>query len=162
MAADLRIHRLRAQDLAAMRALNGVFADAFEDAGSYLAAPPSDDHLRSTLAKDDVIALAADLDGTVVGGLVAYELHKLEQARSEVYLYDLAVLASHRRRGIATRLIEHLQAIAQARRAWAVFVQADLVDAPAIALYEKLGVREAVLHFDLPVGAPEQRATPAG
>jgi hypothetical protein len=30
-----------------------------------------------------------------------------------------------------------------------IFVQADHVDAPAIALYTKLGVREDVLHFDI-------------
>jgi len=82
---------------------------------------------------------------------VAYELHKLERARSEVYVYDLAVAESHRRQGIATRLLERLRAIAHERDAWVVFVQADHGDEPAIALYEKLGVREEVLHFDLPV-----------
>jgi aminoglycoside 3-N-acetyltransferase I len=30
-----------------------------------------------------------------------------------------------------------------------IFVQADLVDAPAIALYTKLGVLKDVLHFDI-------------
>jgi aminoglycoside 3-N-acetyltransferase I len=32
-----------------------------------------------------------------------------------------------------------------------VFVQADHGDEAAIALYQKLGVPEDVLHFDLPV-----------
>jgi aminoglycoside 3-N-acetyltransferase I len=32
------------------------------------------------------------------------------------------------------------------------YVQADQGDNPAIALYTKLGVREDVLHFDIPVG----------
>jgi hypothetical protein len=44
-----------------------------------------------------VLTLAA-LDGDViVGGLVAYELETLEQARSEIYIYDLAVAEAHRR-----------------------------------------------------------------
>jgi aminoglycoside 3-N-acetyltransferase I len=30
-----------------------------------------------------------------------------------------------------------------------IFVQADLQDEPAIALYSKLGSREDVLHFDI-------------
>ncbi len=34
-----------------------------------------------------------------------------------------------------------------------VYVQADLGDAPAIALYEKLGVRQDVLHFDIVIDA---------
>jgi aminoglycoside 3-N-acetyltransferase I len=32
-----------------------------------------------------------------------------------------------------------------------IYVQADHVDPPAVALYTKLGVREDVLHFDIPV-----------
>ena len=37
----------------------------------------------------------------MIGGLVAYVLPKFEQARSEIYLYDLAVDAAHRQRGVA-------------------------------------------------------------
>lgn len=61
--------------------------------------------------------------------------------------------ASHRRQGIASALIGALQKIAAARGAWVIFVQADTgpEDAAAIALYTKLGVREDVLHFDIPV-----------
>ena len=99
-----------------------------------------------------MIALVALADAKVVGGLVAYELDKFERARREVYIYDLAVSETHRRRGIATALIQHLRDIAAERGAWVVYVQADYVDPPAIALYEKLGVREEVLHFDIPVG----------
>jgi aminoglycoside 3-N-acetyltransferase I len=33
-----------------------------------------------------------------------------------------------------------------------MFVQADMGDEPAIALYSKLGVREDVLHFDIFTG----------
>ena len=75
----------------------------------------------------------------MVGGLAAYELKKFEQERSEIYIYDLAVASTHRRQGIATALIGELKKIAAARRAYVIFVQADLVDAPAIAPYAKLG-----------------------
>lgn len=72
-----------------------------------------------------------------------------EQERSEIYIYDLAVAAAHRRRGIATQLIRKLQTIAKARGATVVFVQAEAGNAPAVALYNKLGKREDVYHFDL-------------
>ena len=53
---------------------------------------------------------------------------------------------------MATDLIEHLRGIAAQRGVWVIYVQADYGDDPAIALYEKLGVREEVLHFlDIPV-----------
>ncbi len=83
--------------------------------------------------------------------MTAYELQKFEQERSEIYIYDLAVAESHRRRGVATALIGALKRIAAERGAYVIFVQADLGDEPAIALYTKLGVREDVLHFDIEV-----------
>lgn len=86
-----------------------------------------------------------------MGCIAAYELKKFEQERSEIYIYDLAVAAAHRREGIATALITKLQKIAAARGVYVIFVQADLSDAPAIALYTKLGTREDVLHFDIPI-----------
>jgi aminoglycoside 3-N-acetyltransferase I len=39
------------------------------------------------------------------------------------------------------------------RDAWIIYVQADYGDNPAITLYEKLGVREEVLHFDIRVAS---------
>lgn len=99
-----------------------------------------------------MIALVAEEgDEAVAGGLVAYLLDKFEQARSEIYIYDLAVDEAHRRRGIATGLIESLRAIGAELGAWMIYVQADYGDDPAIALYAKLGMREDVMHFDLPV-----------
>ena len=41
--------------------------------------------------------------------------------------------------------------MAARRRAYVIFVQADPGDMPAIRLYESLGVREDVHHFDIPV-----------
>ena len=147
----IAVRRLEPTDVAPMRALNSLFAEAFEDPEHYRSHPPEDAWFQQTLAKPHVIALAATNGDAVVGGLVAYELDKLEQARREVYIYDLAVDAEHRRRGVATALIGHLRGIASQRGAWVIYVQADYGDDPAIALYEKLGVREEVLHFDIKI-----------
>ncbi|CAN7473614.1 AAC(3)-I family aminoglycoside N-acetyltransferase [Phenylobacterium sp. LjRoot219] len=152
MPQDFEVGRLGPGDVTRLRALNAVFGEAFADPATFGGEPPSEAWLEGLLAKEHVIALVALAEGAVVGGLVAYEFDKFERARREVYIYDLAVAAPFRRRGIATGLIRALQAIAQTRAAWVVFVQADYGDDPAIALYQKLGVREAVLHFDLPVG----------
>lgn len=132
-----------------LRQLNVLFAEAFDDLATYRDAPPSDAYLDRILAKDDVIVLVALGDNEVVGGLVAYELAKLEREWSEIYIYDLAVAEPHRRRGIATRLIEHLRDIARERGTRVIYVQADYGDDPAIRLYTKLGVREDVMHFDI-------------
>ena len=152
----ITVRRLTGADITLMRELNLLFGEAFAEPETYGGARPDDAYLGDLLARDHVIALVALAGAKVVGGLVAYELDKLERARREVYIYDLAVAEPHRRRGIATALIGKVQDIAIARQAWVVFVQADYGDDPAIALYEKLGVREEVLHFDIPVdGGPQ-------
>jgi aminoglycoside 3-N-acetyltransferase I len=147
------IRRLARGDVPLFRKLNAMFGEVFEDAESYAAAPPDDRYLENLLAKEHVIPLVALAGEEVVGGLVAYELDKFEKARREIYIYDLAVDARHRRQGIASALIAHLSAIAAERGAWVVYVQADHGDEPAIALYTKLGTREDVLHFDIAVEA---------
>jgi aminoglycoside 3-N-acetyltransferase I len=145
------VRRLVTGDVALVRQLNGLFGEAFADRETYAADPPSDAYLETLLAKDHVVILAAIAGESVVAGLVAYELEKLERARREYYIYDLAVGEAHRRRGIATALIELVRDIATPRGAWVVFVQADYGDDPAISLYEKVGRREEVLHFDITI-----------
>ena len=139
-------------DVPFLKALLKVFGEAFNDVSTYQDAVPSDTYLRSLLGeKNFIVVVAQDETGNVVAGLAAYELRKFEQARSEIYIYDLAVDERHRRKGIATALIKTLQGIAKARRAYVIFVQADQDDHPAIKLYESRGIRENVHHFDVPV-----------
>lgn len=145
------IHRFGAGDVALFRNLLALFGRVFEEPATYGDAQPDDAYLARLLASKGFVALGARADGEVIGGLAAYVLPKFEQARSEVYVYDLAVDAAHRRRGVATALFTALQPIAAEVGAYVIIVQADLPDAPAIALYDKLGRRETVLHFDIPV-----------
>ena len=134
-----------------MKALLVMLGDAFDESEIYAGNQPSAEYLEQLLGSPYFVALAALKNGEVVGGLTAYELKKFERERSEIYIYDLAVAAAHRREGIATAMIEELKRLASARGAYVIFVQADLGDAAAIALYSKLGIREDVLHFDIPV-----------
>lgn len=141
--------RLATGDVSLLRAVNALFATVFEDPASYAGHPPSDDYLADLLADPRFIVLAAVRDDVLIGALAAYELRKFEQKRSEIYIYDLAVAADQRRRGIATALIYALRPIAIEKGAWVIFVQADHGDDPAVSLYSKLGGREDVLHFDI-------------
>jgi aminoglycoside 3-N-acetyltransferase I len=150
------VRRLGAGELRKMRGLLRVFGKAFGEPETYDSSQPGDVYLQRLLSDPKFVALAAVDEDEVIGGLAAYELVKLEQERSEFYIYDLAVREDRRRRGVATALIEELKHIAAAAGAWVIFVQADYVDAPAIALYTKLGAREDVLHFDI---APAERSS---
>jgi aminoglycoside 3-N-acetyltransferase I len=148
---SLGIARLSPANVTLMKELLAVFGRAFNQPATYGGAIPDDVYLERLLRKESFIALVA-VSEAVVGGLVAYELDKFEQERREIYIYDLAVAEEYRRNGIATRLIEELRRIGRSRNAYVIFVQADLQDDAAIALYAKLGAREDVLHFDIDVG----------
>jgi aminoglycoside 3-N-acetyltransferase I len=150
----MEIRLLGPDDVDLMHELLTVFGDAFDEVDTYGAARPDAAYLERLLDSGTFIAVVAIVDGAVVGGLAGYELPKFERERSEIFIYDLAVAADHRRRGIATALLQEMKRIAAARGAWVVFIQAEADDEPAIALYEKLGTRQDAAHFDIPVDGP--------
>jgi aminoglycoside 3-N-acetyltransferase I len=146
--------QLTCADAVLLKALLQVFGEAFDEIGTYQHFIPSDDYLTRLLSKQHFIALVAMKGEEVVGGLTAYELDKFEQDRREIYIYDLAVAQSHRRRGVATGMIDELRRIASERDVYVIFVQADLGDHPAIALYESFGTKQTAYHFDIEVPRP--------
>ncbi len=132
--------------------MNRLFAEVFAEPETYAGAAPDDTWATRWLANPDHVALVAGLHGDPVGALAAYVLPKFEQARCEIYIYDLAVRESARRQGVATALIDTLRGIAREIGAWTIFVQADIIpeDEPARALYRKLASEEiTALHFDI-------------
>jgi aminoglycoside 3-N-acetyltransferase I len=140
--------QLARSDINLLKDLLRVFGEAFEDVETYQGAVPEDDYLRSLLAMRHFIVVVASTGREVVGGLAAYELQKFERDRREIYIYDLAVAKEHRRKGVATGLIAELKRVGAKRGAYVIYVQADKDDAPAIALYQGLGKRQDVHHFD--------------
>lgn len=153
----ISIRGLSPDDVDALKQLLAVFAEVFEQPDVYLGAVPRTSYLQRLLGNPGFIVIVAENEGRIVGGLAAYVLEKFEQERSEFYIYDLGVLEAFRRQGIATMLIRQLQRLAGERGAYVIFVQADLEDGPAIALYESLGLKETVHHFDIQATAPEPR-----
>ncbi|MGH6931904.1 MAG: GNAT family N-acetyltransferase, partial [Dongiaceae bacterium] len=127
------VRELTDDDIDPFRELLAVFGQAFGELDTYTSAQPGTAYLSHLLGGDQFIALVALDDDAVIGGLAAYELSKFEQARSEIYIYDLAVASRHRRKGVATALINELRAIGASRGAYAIFVQADPPDVPAVA-----------------------------
>jgi aminoglycoside 3-N-acetyltransferase I len=150
--------QLAPADVSRLKDLLRVFGEAFGEIDTYQSAVPSDGYLGRLLGKPHFIALAALAGDEVIGGLAAYELDKFEQDRREIYIYDLAVAEPHRRRGVATGLIGELQKVAAQRDAYVIFVQADLEDGPAIALYESFAAGTTAHHFDIDVRTPTSRS----
>jgi len=160
MTGDYEIKVLRESDVDLLQGLLGVFARAFEEPDRYLEHQPQRSYLREMLRKAHFLVVVAVADDAVVGGLAAYLLDKFEQDRREIYIYDLAVDEAHRRRGIAKSLLEELRRLAVERDAYVIFVQADIEDAPAIALYQSLGEGIMAIQFDIPVVRPPDAGGP--
>ncbi|MBW0145145.1 GNAT family N-acetyltransferase [Sphingomicrobium clamense] len=150
---DVAIRRIGDGDVADLRSLNALFHEVFNadepDYRDYAEAPPSDAYLAARCTDPDFLALGAWEGDRPVGALAGYILRKWEQERAEIFIYDLAVAADRRRRGIATALIEAAREVARDVGAWTLFLGADQGDEGPIALYSKLGRREDVHHFDI-------------
>lgn len=155
-----KIIHLTKNDVALLQSMNAMFGEVFDDEVRYSSNKPSSSYLQTLLDTSSFIALAAVDGQSVVGAIAAYELKKFEQQRSEIYIYDLAVVSTHRRMGIATALIQELIVIAASRGAYVIYVQADkgAEDQPAIELYSKLGTIEDVFHFDIAVSEGNKNA----
>lgn len=149
MKQSVLVRILTGEDVVPMRAMLAVFGNAFGEPSTYTARQPDDAYLKRLLTADNFIAVGAFTGDKVIGGIAGYILPKFEQPRKELYIYDLAVDAAYRRRGVATAMIEELKNAAAARGIYVIFVQADYGDDAAVALYTRLGVREDVLHFDI-------------
>lgn len=80
--------------------------------------------------------LVAELDGAVVGAAVFFVKYSTWKGRG-IYLDDIVVTATHRRKGIGTLLFEELICVAKAQGAKQLHWQVLDWNAPAIAFYKK-------------------------
>lgn len=96
-------------------------------------------YLQERLTQGDAVIFLARLDGLAVGFAQLYpSFSSLALAKSWI-LYDLYVLASARRQGVAEALLERCRVLAQETGACELFLQTAKDNLPAQALYEKHG-----------------------
>lgn len=114
-------------------------------------APWSEELILAGLQKDTDIFYIAE-SGDEAAGYIG-----LNRVLDESYLYNLAVLPAHRRRGVGELLLRH--ACAEMFRTGASFVSLEVrcSNGAAIALYEKLGFRRAGIRKDF-YSAPQEDA----
>jgi aminoglycoside 3-N-acetyltransferase I len=136
----IRTRRLAAGERDVARRLFTMMADAFEEPNE----PLGDGYLARLLGREDFWAIAAFDGDDVVGGLTAHTLPMTRVEGAEVFLYDIAVRADWRRRGVGRQLVAALREGSGCE----VFVPADGDDDDACDFYRALGgVAAAVTIF---------------
>lgn len=132
---SLTVQRLTIADRDRARALFQLLSRVFEHEQEDL----DDAWLDRLLAREDFWALGAYEDGEVVGGLTAHTLPLTRAARTELFLYDIAVDPEHQRKGVGRALVEELRTRAALAGIGVAFVAADNEDTHALDFYRALG-----------------------
>lgn len=152
---NIVVRRLGAADVALALDTFRVMTAVFDESGG----PLSAEYVGTLLCRPDFWALAALEDGTPIGGITAHVLPMTRQEARELFIYDLAVVATHQRRGVGRLLVETLCSSAAAAGISVAFVPADVEDEHAIAFYHALGGDAApVTIFTFEQQATERRA----
>lgn len=99
----------------------------------------SDRYLDALLGRPHFWAIAAFAGGEIAGGLTAHTLPTTTSEASEIFVYDVAVGAAYRRRGVGRRLMAALREEAAAEGIPIVFVAADNEDLHALDFYRAIG-----------------------
>ena len=88
------------------------------------------------LKRPDQYFIAAVEDDQPVGFALAYELERIDRPHPMMFLYEIEVVESHQRRGVATAMIELLKKICREKDAFKMFVIASASNNAALRLYD--------------------------
>lgn len=113
--------------------------------------PWSEHEFASLLSQEPVFGFAAWRVGGRGAGPAGFVLARLAAGEGEIL--TVAVARAHRRRGLGRDLMEAVLRRLHAERAEALFLEVDEANAPALALYRRLGFREVArrpAYYDRP------------
>jgi ribosomal protein S18 acetylase RimI-like enzyme len=98
------------------------------------------------LARDDHYLFVAYDEAGAPGGFITGVLMVHPDKGREMFLYELAVSETHRRRGYATALIRALEDAARAAECYGMFVLTDLDNHAALGAYTGAGAHDDGRH----------------
>ena len=124
----MHIKKLSAGDPDLARSLFSVMASVFgEDTSSV-----SSEYVASLLRRNDFWVIAALAQGEPIAGLTAFVLPLTRSESAELFIYDIAVVPTHQRRGIGRRLVETARGLAAVRGITTTWVPAENEDVHAL------------------------------
>jgi ribosomal protein S18 acetylase RimI-like enzyme len=100
---------------------------------------PSVAQLSSFLSREENVLIAAVDGGVPVGFVVAYLLDRIDREEPMMLFYEVGVAASHRRRGVGTRLVNKLKSICRVEDVMKMWVPTGRSNVAATRLYPSTG-----------------------
>lgn len=128
MAIDIRL--VGAEEAAL---LDQVAPDVFDN--------PVDARYTAEFLRDPRHHLAIALDGELVVGFASGVIYVHPDKPPELWINEVGVAATHRRLGLATRLIQALFQVARSEGCREAWVLTERPNAPAMGLYASMGGR---------------------
>ncbi|MBN1918817.1 MAG: GNAT family N-acetyltransferase [Verrucomicrobia bacterium] len=101
-------------------------------------------NLRALMASSGMLTLVAETDdGRPAGFVMVGRSSSVFTDQQQAFVYDLAVASAFRRRGIGRLLMEHAEEHARRLKMGHIALMVDMGNAPARALYARLGFTDA-------------------
>ena len=126
---DITVRRLRAGDEEPVR----------EVAQWLKGADMPSDSAAAFLANDANYLIVAEVSGKIIGVVLAYRLDRIDHPSGQLFVYDVEVAASHRRRRVGRALMGHVRDVVEREQLKEAFVLTTRDNAAAIALYSSTG-----------------------
>lgn len=100
---------------------------------------PSAEYTAEMLSRNDFHVIVAIKDQKLIGGLTAYEMKMFKGETTEMFLYEIEVAESFRRKGVAKALIGFLKQICVEKGIVEMFVGTSKDNQAARNLYSATG-----------------------
>jgi ribosomal protein S18 acetylase RimI-like enzyme len=113
---DLKIGVAAIRNIKRAKTTNGVVAQFLKRPDQYFIAAIEDDH--------------------PIGFALAYELERIDRPHPMMFLYEIEVVESHQRQGVAAAMVESLKDICREKGAFKMFVIAAASNNAALRLYD--------------------------
>lgn len=99
------------------------------------------DYMRKFLRQVNNVLVVAGEQGRPVGFALAYKLDRVDRDQAMMLFYEIAVLKSHQRHGIARAMIGKLKEVCREQKVMKMWVCTSKSNTAVVHLYESTGGR---------------------
>jgi len=104
--------------------------------------------LKQALRNPDYELLVAELEGEIIGFMDQWIIHDFTHGAKHSYIHNLYVSSKHRRKGIASKLLQEAMKNAENMGVSEIHVTTRFDNKPAINLYRKHGLVKEHLQLE--------------